>query len=74
CSCRDENGCGSELRRAWQRQWKAWCESTGARVFLGGGVSAAIEARPVLDAGLLWRGPVVAGAIRTTVSAPVPPS
>ncbi|CAM9273062.1 unnamed protein product [Ectocarpus sp. 8 AP-2014] len=73
-SCRDENGCGSELRRAWQRQWKAWCESTGARVFLSGGVSAAIEAGPVLDAGLLWRGPVVAGATRTTASAPAPPS
>ncbi|CAM9512732.1 unnamed protein product [Ectocarpus sp. 12 AP-2014] len=73
-SCRDKNGCGTELRRAWQRQWKAWCESTGARVFLGGGVSAAIGAGPVLDAGLLWRGPVVAGATRTMVSAPAPPS
>ncbi|CAN0024786.1 unnamed protein product [Ectocarpus fasciculatus] len=69
------SGGGSGLgRRAWQRQWKAWCKSTGARVFLGGGVSAAIEAGLVLDAGLLWRGPVVAGATRRKVSTPAPPS
>eukprot|EP00752_Nemacystus_decipiens_P018694 g16758.t1 len=45
-----------------RQQWTAWCESTGAR--LAPVSSAATGARAILDAGLLWRGPVVAGSAK----------
>ncbi|CAN0423058.1 unnamed protein product, partial [Pylaiella littoralis] len=73
--CSDRDGLHHRRRRPGQqrRQWEAWSESTGARLLQSlvvdsGGVPAT-EAWAGLDPGLLWRGPVIAGAAAAAAAA-----